>query len=71
MTQNQKEHLRLGIAALFIVHILFCYSYGTLYPMTLDKEARDTEIIFIIVTQVFAHYFWINRDRIKKEMKDE
>lgn len=71
MTQKQKEHIRLAIAVLVIVHLLFCYSHGTLYPMTLSKDARDNEIILIIFTQAFAHYFWINKDKIIKQLNDE
>lgn len=71
MTQKQKEHRNIAIAVLIVVHLLFCYSQGSLYPMSFSKDARDQEILIIIVSQFFAHYLWINREKITKDLKDE
>lgn len=71
MTQKQKEHRNIAIAVLAVVHLLFCYSEGGLNPMSFTKDARDYEIMMILISQAFAHYFWINREKITKELKDE
>lgn len=71
MTQKQKEHIKLAIAVLVIVHLLFCYSHGTLYTMTLSKDERDFELTMILVAQLFTHIFWINKENLIKSLKDE
>lgn len=71
MTPKQKEHRNIAIATLLVVHLLFCYSQGTLNPMQFSKDARDYEITMIIFSQFLAHYLWINKDKITKELRDE
>lgn len=71
MTQKQKEHRNITIAVLVVVHLLFCYSQGSLYPMSFSKDARDYEIMMILISQALAHYLWINKEKITKDLKDE
>jgi hypothetical protein len=42
---------------------------GTLDPEYFSKEMRECEMIFLIFTQALAHYGWINRENIIKEIK--
>ncbi len=71
MTQKQREHRNIAIVTLLIVHFFTSYIEGTLYPMAFSKDMREREVIMIIVTQIVAHYLWINKDKIIKDLRDE
>ena len=71
MTQKHREHRNIAIVTLLIVHFFTSYIEGTLYPMEFSKGMRECEVIMIIITQVFAHYCWINKEKIIKELRDE
>jgi hypothetical protein len=71
MTPKQREHKNLTIATLLIVHLLTSYIEGSINPFEFSKGMRECEVIMIIITQVFAHYCWINKEKIIKELRDE
>ena len=71
MTQKQKEHRNIAIVTLLIVHFFTSYIEGTLFPMEFSRGMRECEVIMIFLTQAVAHWAWINKDSLIKELRDE
>ena len=69
MEVKLKQHFILFIIVGLFVHLGASYMEGTLDPEYFSKEMRECEMIFLIFAQALAHYGWINRENIIKEIK--
>jgi hypothetical protein len=71
MENKLKNHAYIFLVVGIFVHLCTAYMEGTLDPSLYSKDMRECEVIVFIFTQTLAHYAWINREKIIKEIKEE
>jgi hypothetical protein len=71
MENKLKQHLYIFLGVGILVHLFAAFIEGTLDPGFYSKDMRECEVIMFFFAQALAHYAWINRERIIKEIKDE
>lgn len=70
MENKLRQHAYIFLGVCLLVHLCASYIEGTIYPGHFSKEMRECELIMIVYAQLAAHYAWINREKIIKEIKE-
>ena len=69
MENKLKQHAIIFFAVGLFIHLCTAYIEGSLNPVHFSQDMRECELIMFVFVQVLAHYGWINRENIIKEIK--
>jgi hypothetical protein len=69
MREKLKQHTVIFLVVVLLIHLGTAYMEGTLNPMHFSKGTRESQLMILIYTQVLAHFCWLNREKIIKELK--
>lgn len=69
MKEKLKEHAIIFVVVAVFIHLCTAYLEGTLNPMYFSKDMRECQLMVFIYSQVLAHFCWLNREKIIKELK--
>jgi hypothetical protein len=69
MKEKLKEHAIIFVVVAVFIHLCTAYMEGTLNPMHFSKDMRESQLMVFIYVQVLAHFCWLNRVKIIKELK--
>lgn len=69
MKEKLKEHAIIFVVVAVFIHLCTAYLEGTLNPMHFSKDMRESQLMIFIYVQVLAHFCWLNRVKIIKELK--
>jgi len=69
MKEKLKEHTIIFVVVAVFIHLCTAYMEGTLNPMHFSKDMRESQLMVFIYVQVLAHFCWLNRVKIIKELK--
>lgn len=71
MESKLKQHAIIFFAVGIFVHLCAAFITGHIDPGYFSQDMREDELYMFLLAQALAHYGWINRDNIIKEIKKE
>jgi len=69
MKEKLKQHAIIFVVVALFIHLCTAYMVGSLNPMHFSKDMRESQLMVFIYVQVLAHFCWLNREKIIKELK--
>lgn len=69
MKEKLKEHTIIFVVVAVFIHLCTAYMEGTLNPLHFSRGTRESQVMIFIYLQVLAHFCWLNREKIIKELK--